>query len=232
MSVKLSDLIQQFTGVGDFGEWVLKLELVATLQGITTLETFLPLFLSGGAFAVYNGLSVEKKKDYKKLKQALLDAFSLSPFKAFGAFKSRQLEVGESVDVFVADLKRLAGLVDSNVNESWIKWAFVNGLPQDASEQMLTLTALDKMGLEDVVVKARTVMESRNVSCVVVATDKADGNGNGNGTRKVKCYTCGREGHVARNCMIGNSAVGRRCFNCGENGHLARFCSVKVSKNV
>ena len=62
MSVKISDLIPQFSGDSDFAEWVVKLELVAGLQKVTELQSFLPLFLSGGALAVYTGLSAETQK--------------------------------------------------------------------------------------------------------------------------------------------------------------------------
>ena len=53
MSVKFSDIIQQYSGVGDFSEWIRKVEMVASLQGVKELEKFIPLFLCGGAFAVY-----------------------------------------------------------------------------------------------------------------------------------------------------------------------------------
>ena len=60
MSVKFSDIVRQNDGESDFFEWAEKLELVAKLQKVKELENFLPLFLTGGAFLVYQGLSGEK----------------------------------------------------------------------------------------------------------------------------------------------------------------------------
>ena len=68
--VKFTDLIKTCTGVEDFYGWVQKLELVANLQGIKELQTLLPLFLSCGAFAVYQGLNEEVKKNYSFVKAA------------------------------------------------------------------------------------------------------------------------------------------------------------------
>jgi hypothetical protein len=62
MSIKYTDLIKQFNGSEDFFEWIKKLELVAKLQNIKGLDKFLPLFLSGGAFSVYEGLDEKVKQ--------------------------------------------------------------------------------------------------------------------------------------------------------------------------
>ncbi len=72
VSLKVADIIKQYDG-----EWLKKLELVATLQKITHLENFVPLFLSGSAFAVYEALDGATKQDFKKLKVALCRAFSV-----------------------------------------------------------------------------------------------------------------------------------------------------------
>ena len=95
MSVKFSDIVKQYDGERDFFEWREKLELVAKLQKVKELENFLPLFLTGGAF---KGLSSEKKTDYNKLKQALLEAFSPDSLTAFEELKNRFFR-HESVDL-------------------------------------------------------------------------------------------------------------------------------------
>ena len=52
------------------------------------------------------------------------------------------------------------------------------------------------------------------------------------------CFTCGRQGHIARECRSGRQAtpstppVGGRsgCFRCGQSGHMARDCSLPRSQ--
>jgi len=54
MSVKVrSDMIRPFSGEGDVVAWLKKVRLVAKLQKITELESFLPLYLEGEALYLY-----------------------------------------------------------------------------------------------------------------------------------------------------------------------------------
>ena len=108
----LSELIGVYkdSGSGDFLEWVEKLELVAQLQKVKKLTSFVPLFLSGPAFAVYKQLPRDSKDDYDLLKAGLVAAFSASPFEAYEELKGRVLKGSESVDVYLADLRRLIEL--------------------------------------------------------------------------------------------------------------------------
>ena len=73
--------------------------------------TVLPMRLSGGAFAVYQQLGEKEKKEYKAIKKPLLDAFAVDRFQVYNEFISRKLRPGESVDVYLADLRRLADIV-------------------------------------------------------------------------------------------------------------------------
>ena len=44
MSIRFSDLIDKYDGTGDFAQWLDKVEMVAKLQKVKELHTFVPLF--------------------------------------------------------------------------------------------------------------------------------------------------------------------------------------------
>ena len=93
-SVKLTDILSKFedNASGDFAQWLEKLELVAKLQNVSDLKSFLPLFLHEPAFAVYQQLSNEEKDDYGKMKAWLLSAFGMNCYAAYEQLQRRVLQ--------------------------------------------------------------------------------------------------------------------------------------------
>ena len=69
-------------GSQDVVEWLDKAGLVCELRGILRPETVIPLCLTGGAFALYQQLPPDDKKDFGKIKQALHIAFSTDSFRS------------------------------------------------------------------------------------------------------------------------------------------------------
>nr|ACV94488.1 gag protein [Human immunodeficiency virus 1] len=45
--------------------------------------------------------------------------------------------------------------------------------------------------------------------------------GNFRGQRKIKCFNCGKEGHLARNCRAPRK---KGCWKCGKEGHQMKDC--------
>jgi len=48
----------------------------------------------------------------------------------------------------------------------------------------------------------------------------------------MKCYACGKLGHISRDCTAPNgnpSAAGKTCYRCGEAGHISRDCPQAMS---
>uniref|UniRef100_A0A5S6QZ90 Integrase catalytic domain-containing protein n=1 Tax=Trichuris muris TaxID=70415 RepID=A0A5S6QZ90_TRIMR len=107
-------------------EWFEKLELVCRLRKVADVACVIPLRLSGGAFAVYLHLPDEDKKSAAKVKAALLAAFAKDPFAAYDEFSCRKLRNGESPDVFLADLRRLASLFGGVPEKAMISGHFWN----------------------------------------------------------------------------------------------------------
>nr|UTQ18300.1 gag protein [Human immunodeficiency virus 1] len=46
--------------------------------------------------------------------------------------------------------------------------------------------------------------------------------GNFKGPRKIKCFNCGKEGHLARNCRAPRK---QGCWKCGKEGHQMKDCT-------
>ena len=196
MSFKYSDVIAPFDGLSDFGEWIAKVEMVASLQGVKKLEKFFPLFLTGGAFAVYQGLFPTTKDNYDAAKSAMLMAFSIDSFGAYSELISRRLGHHESVDVYLSDLRRLTSLIDSNVPDAFLKCAFVNGLPEELRSQLKAACSLKKMSLADIVERTRLLSKSAE-SCMLAASRGAESDHPS--SRRIRCYNCQAIGHISRN---------------------------------
>jgi hypothetical protein len=232
VSLKCSDLIKQLNGDGDFSVWIAKLELVAKLQKVDNLENFLPLFLFGGAFAVYKSLSETVRGDYGKLKEALMRAFTVNQFRAYEEFMGRTLRIGEAVDVYLSDLQRLADLVSKTHDEEWIKCALVNGLPVDVKTQLTAACTLENMSLQEITQRARALINSGDavsgLSSLAIKHLPAK-------PRVIKCFFCQEEGHFSSRCpRKGASTNSRtlRCYNCDEIGHMASACPKKDQKTI
>ena len=85
----------------------------------------IPLLFDGPAFAVYDQLKEEEKQDADKIEFALRTALACDKFLAYDKFRNRQSKNGESVDVYLVDLKRLAHLANiEGENEEIIKLLF------------------------------------------------------------------------------------------------------------
>ena len=110
-------------------EWVEKAELVCRLSGVKHIECVVPMRLSGGAYAVYQQLSEEKRADFACIKDVLYTAFALSPVTAYKQFAARRLRPGETVDVYLAELRKLATQF-GGMTERGLVCAFIAELPE------------------------------------------------------------------------------------------------------
>ncbi|KFD49845.1 LOW QUALITY PROTEIN: hypothetical protein M513_09312 [Trichuris suis] len=202
-------LIPEFDGSSQpVLEWLEKLELVCELCGIVDIARVLPLRLTGGALAVYQQLANEDRKDVGRIKEALTAAFAVDRFAAHRQFASRRLNMGESPDVFLADLRRL-GTLAGGVSESFLGCAFVAGLPEYVQDLLRAGARMEELTLNQLVARARAVMVNEISTC-----EKNDGLAAGaaeaslrTASRKpaIQCYACGGASHFARECPTRNS---------------------------
>ena len=157
---KIQDVTRSFDGSGNVENWIKKIRLVAKLKEVKKLESFLPLFLEGDAFAVYDELSEESKGSIQKIAQALLSAFAQNRYSAYDIFRQRNWCPGEAVDVYMSDVRRLARLAKIE-NDDVIRCAFICGLPSDVSAQLRISTTINTMDMSVVVEQARVLMSDR-----------------------------------------------------------------------
>ena len=231
MAVRLTDIVKNFVDTetsGDVSEWLDKLELVAKLQNVPCLETFVPLFLSGSAFAVYKQLSDEEKGQYELVKGRLIQAFGVNKFVAYEQLQRRVLQENESVDVYVADLRRLVSLVGQTEAEPLLKCAFVAGLPTSVSVQLKSVSVVESMNLQELISRARMIMSTATSSGPCAAGRPIAAKSS---SSTVTCYACGGQGHIAKNCANeGRSGTLRplTCYGCGAIGHIKKYCKKNV----
>ena len=79
-------------------------------------------------------MSEEGQKKEAEVKQLMKTSFSLTETAAYQTFLGRRLKCDESVEAFIADLKRLSELSGHKVtgdDDSVIIQQFLSGLPTD-----------------------------------------------------------------------------------------------------
>ena len=119
----------------------------------------------------------------------------------------RKLRPGEVVDVFVADLRRLAGLF-GGMPDSSLACAFVTKLPESARRALRAGTRIEGMTLSQLISRARAVLADEEATSVAAAVG---GSARSAATTvTVKCYSCGQPNHIARNCTSGRGQARTR----------------------
>jgi hypothetical protein len=225
MNVRISDVVQTFNGEGDVTQWLNKFFLVAKLREIKVEET-LPLFLDGPAFAVYSEMETDKQADIDAITATLKEAFALNGFLAYEQLVRRSWRAQEPVDVYMADLRRLAKLAGVE-SDAVLKRAFVVGLPTAASREMRTMASVETASLAALVNRARALMaenvgvgESMAASAAASRVSHIKHHTDAAGQRNRRCYRCAGP-HLIKDCP---SVEKPRCWTCGADNHLSQDC--------
>nr|AIG15973.1 gag protein [Human immunodeficiency virus 1] len=66
--------------------------------------------------------------------------------------------------------------------------------------------------------KARVLAEAMSQTNKAIMIQR----GNFKGPRRIKCFNCGKEGHLARNCRAPRK---KGCWKCGKEGHQMKDCA-------
>ncbi len=78
-----SEVIRPFSGEGDVAVWMKKVKLVAKLQGISDVTSFMPLYLEGDVLALYLEMKDEDQLDAGKVEASMKEALWRGAFMAY-----------------------------------------------------------------------------------------------------------------------------------------------------
>ena len=228
-------LIAEFDGSSDVVEWFSRTEMLCELNSVPTM-TVVPLRLSGGAFAVWAQLPLEQRNSLDDVRSALFAAFALDQYAAYEAFSARRLKAGESADVYLADLRRLATLF-GGVSERTLSCAFIAGLPDSARQTIRAGSKAEGLHLADVLARARALLSDQRgptaAGAVRTQTDSGSAAHRQTTLRTApsRQQPCTRQSPAEqerqRDSNVAGSVYGRRqrrCWICGVLGHISFSC--------
>ena len=223
--IEASKAIKHFDGEGDVASWLAKIELVASLTDVKDVAKLVPLYLEGGALALYLELDDSKRNDFRCLSQELLRAYSDSQIVSFSKLRALQW-AGEPVEVFANNIRKLArgsGLTGEGL-EQVVKLSLITGFPDSISVELQQATGVDNMSVSDVLSRARVLANNTKIGSMAAPAVGGQGGQKGDAKREpLKCYDCGGP-HIARYCPERKKDSG--CWKCG-GPHIARFCPEK-----
>lgn len=195
-------------------EWFGRAEVLCRHYG-ADLAAVLPARLTGGAFAVWEQLPEERRDSVGSVRDALYSAFAMDALTAYDAYASRRLQPGESADVYLADLRRLATLF-GGVPDKALSCAFIAGLPDTVRKTIRAGTRAEDLDLASVLARARAVLSDERASVAAAAARNGvrvepGRQANRPTTRRpLRCWACGKTGHIAKSCPNGRETASAR----------------------
>ena len=173
-----------------------------------------------------------------KSQKALRTAFAVDSFTAYDQFVTRRLQPGETVDVFLAELRRLA-VPFGGLSDNMLACAFVAGLPDTDKQLLRAGSRMDELPLYHILTTARTVLTDEiGVAAVVSALTIGPDASVKRAYATLLCFQSNQPNHLARDCLLrwkgrGDAYGGRgrgsgrgdaRCYRCNGLGHFASSC--------
>ena len=166
-------------------------------------------------------------------------SFRMTDSSAYQAFIARRLKCDESVDAFVANLKRLCELSGHKVvdnEDSVVIQQLLAGLPPDYNRQVRLSLVGKRTTISDCVGIVRAVrtsdLDSASLNVAAAATSDSSTRNHVTGTsssnvhssKSVLCFRCGETGHIRRHCLKAKSGGGSHSAkNHFESGRLTSF---------
>ena len=232
-----TEMMKSFNGDGDVVAWLRKAKLVAKLKKIDDQASFLPLYLEGDALALYLEMSDSDQADVTKIEARLKQAFTEGAFSSYSRLGSLKW-VGEQVDVYANEIRRLAGLSGFKGEglERIIKLTFVNGFPDHISVALQQVPNVETMEMSELVTNARvlTMKKTQNLTAVAApgsfmgkrpqtpqSAQQFGGKAEEARVFKGRCFRCNGP-HMIRDCKEPKPIT---CYKCNQVGHLSIRCN-------
>jgi len=179
--------------------------------------------------------------------QSLVDALRkhVQPVKsvvvARHKFFSRTQGVSEDVASFVAHLKQLCYACDFNdtsidsVENQLVRDVFVKGLANEKiAESLLKESNLSLIksvdiaqAMEQAALDIKNLQQGSNQNVMAIQNRREkpnySNNSKDNNRRKIVCYACGGEGHIAKECPSAKPKP-KQCKTCNREGHISSDC--------
>ena len=229
---------------GDAREWFQKFEICSDANGWDGAKKAkkLPTLLEGEALAAWMELTEEEKRDFGVAKEKLIRKLAPLEFVSLEQFQKRAIFPGESIGMYLYELKRLLRQampeLAEDASQQLLIHQFLAGLPAPVSRQLRAVG--NTTNLEQIAERAKVLMvvdssekiaavqsENSEVSSLkaqiqelteqvaVLTTQKST-------KKQLQCFHCKQVGHIQRYCP--NRVRERRCYVCGRLGHIAANC--------
>ena len=226
---------------GDAREWSFqKFEICSDANGWDGAKKAkkLPTLLEGEALAAWMELTEEERRDFGVVKEKLIRKLAPLEFVSLEQFQKRAIFPGESIGMYLYELKRLLRQampeLAEDASQQLLIHQFLAGLPAPVSRQLRAVG--NTTNLEQIVERAKVLMvvdssekvaavqsENSEVSSLkaqiqelteqvaVLTTQK-------NSKKQLQCFHCKQAGHIQRYCP--NRVRERQCYVCGRLGHI------------
>lgn len=210
--MKSIKLIPRYDGKGDIDSWLCRAELIVQAQQENP-AVVIPVCLDGAAFAVYEHMSAADREDFSLIRTALTRAFGMSEYDAFAAFSERQLQAGESTDVYAVAITRL-GRLCAITEDTALACKFISGLPVSMRNEVMV-----KLG------RGPTLADATEAAQLLVSSSRHTKEG------FVGQVAVPQQANRPRQARGSAARVGdehsRACFRCGIVGHFVRTCPMR-----
>lgn len=241
---------------GDATEWFQRYEICSRANSWDDEKKALklPTLLEGEALAVWLELTEDEQTDYAVTKRKIIDAIMPVRFVSLEDFHKRALLPGESLSVYVHQLKQLLNQampdLASSAKEQLLLHQFLVGLPGDISKQLRATGVTNT--LSETVERAKLIMVVDSHSQAAAVSTKPTSTSDiqqlqqqltalsdqvaalsiqrptqpqGWRVSKKRCFLCNRVGHLQHACPSQYASRDiRRCFTCNKPGHVWRNC--------